>query len=100
MKSQVVKRSVVIGGRKTSISIEDLFWRSLKEIAKEQGQTLSQLVGMIKANRSENSNLSSAIRVFILSHLRDRASVRQGGDAPTARPDWNVAAHPHHAAAR
>ena len=91
MKSQVVKRSVVIGGRKTSISIEDLFWRSLKEIAKDKSQTLSQLVGSIKSGRSENANLSSAIRVYILSDLRARiAAAVEAGVGPVAGQAWHA----------
>ena len=83
MKSPVIKRSIVIDGTKTSISIEDAFWASLKEIASEKGLTISALVSTIKADRSENSNLSSAIRVFILSDIRARLSgLLQGGLAP------------------
>lgn len=70
MASLVIKRSIVINGTKTSISIEDVFWRSLKEIATEKEMTISALVSMIKSNRRENSNLSSAIRVYILSEVR------------------------------
>ncbi len=98
MKSQVVKRSVVIDGRKTSISIEDLFWRTLKEIAKDRAQTLSQLVGHIRTNRTENSNLSSAIRVFILSHVRDRLAAEAETPAPSR--DWRAQEHARHAGVR
>lgn len=72
MTSPVVKRSIVIDGTKTSISIEDAFWRSLKDIATERRLTMSALVSTIKATRSQNSNLSSAIRVYILADLRTR----------------------------
>jgi predicted DNA-binding ribbon-helix-helix protein len=80
MKSTVIKRSVVIDGYKTSISIEDAFWRSLKEIADEKAMTLSRLVSTIKSDRTQNSNLSSAIRVYILSEIRSRLSMLQGAD--------------------
>ena len=66
MKSSVVKRSVVIDGHKTSISLEDLFWTDLKTIAHAQQMTLSALVAKI----DEQSNLSSAIRLFVLHHFR------------------------------
>ena len=69
-KSPVVKRSVVVGGHKTSISIEDDFWLGLKEIAFERRQTLSQLVNGIDLQR-DRGNLSSAIRLFVLGHYRD-----------------------------
>lgn len=72
MKSTVLKRSVVIDRHKTSISIEDVFWTSLKEIARARGDRLSQLVASIDAARGPGTNLSSAIRVFILDHYRKR----------------------------
>ena len=68
----VVKRSVVVAGHRTSISLEDAFWKSLKEIAKERGTTLSRLVETIDGNRGE-ANLSSAIRLFVLDHYRSSA---------------------------
>jgi predicted DNA-binding ribbon-helix-helix protein len=69
MKSLVIKRSIVIDGHKTSISLEDAFWRGLKEIAQDQHMTLSKLVGDIDANRRDG-NLSSAIRLFVLDRVR------------------------------
>ena len=66
MKSSVVKRSVVIDGHKTSVSLEDPFWIDLKTIAHAQQMTLSALVAKI----DEQSNLSSAIRLFVLHHFR------------------------------
>jgi predicted DNA-binding ribbon-helix-helix protein len=67
MKSAVLKRSVVIGGHKTSVSLEDKFWVCLKAIAGERNMTLSDLVATIDGERQHN-NLSSAIRLFILNH--------------------------------
>lgn len=69
MKSQVVKRSIVIAGHKTSVSLEDAFWKGLKEIAGIRAMTLSDLVSAIDSER-QHSNLSSAIRVFVLDHYR------------------------------
>ena len=69
MKSPVVKRSIVIAGHKTSVSLEDAFWSSLKEIAGGRAQTLSELVADIDARRA-HGNLSSAIRLFVLGHYR------------------------------
>jgi predicted DNA-binding ribbon-helix-helix protein len=74
MKSLVIKRSIVIDGVKTSVSVEDTFWLDLREIAREKALTISALVSSIKATRAENSNLSSAIRVYVLSHIRERLS--------------------------
>jgi predicted DNA-binding ribbon-helix-helix protein len=69
MNSLVVKRSVVIGEHKTSISLEEPFWAALKQIAHAQHITLSALIAQIDATR-EQSNLSSAIRVYVLRHPR------------------------------
>ena len=69
MKSSIVKRSVVIGGHKTSVSLEEPFWTALKQIAHAQHMTLSALVTQIDDTR-EQSNLSSAIRLFVLRHFR------------------------------
>jgi predicted DNA-binding ribbon-helix-helix protein len=71
VKSSVSKRSIVIAGRKTSVSLEAGFWDSLKEIAKERGMTLGTLVATIDADR-QHANLSSAIRLFVLSVYRDQ----------------------------
>jgi len=69
MKSSVIKRSIVIQGHKTSVSLEDAFWSGLKEIAALQNRTLSTLVHDIDIGRRQN-NLSSAIRLFVLDQLR------------------------------
>jgi predicted DNA-binding ribbon-helix-helix protein len=71
----VVKRSVVVAGHRTSISLEDAFWRSLKEIAKDRGTTLSRMVETIDSMRGD-ANLSSAIRLFVLDHYRSSAQAR------------------------
>ena len=68
MKSLVVKRSVVINGHKTSVSLEDAFWSDLKEIAHTQRVTLSKLIAEIDKGRQ--GNLSSAIRVFVFDQVR------------------------------
>jgi predicted DNA-binding ribbon-helix-helix protein len=75
MKSPVVKRSIVIAGHKTSVSLEDAFWKSLKEIAGSRDVTLSDLVASIDTDR-RHGNLSSAIRLFVLDHYR----AQSGGD--------------------
>ena len=80
MKSQVIKRSLVVHGHKTSISVENSFWQGLKEIAAQDQKTLSALVGAIDRNRGSGSNLSSAVRVYVLTHFRtlSAALVRSG----------------------
>lgn len=71
MKSPVVKRSIVIAGHKTSVSLEDAFWKGLKEIAGGRDLTLSDLVATIDTDR-QHGNLSSAIRLFVLDHYRSQ----------------------------
>ena len=71
VKSSVTKRSIVIAGHKTSVSLEDEFWNSLKEIAGERGMTLAELVAAIDGDR-QHANLSSAIRLFVLGFYRDQ----------------------------
>jgi predicted DNA-binding ribbon-helix-helix protein len=73
MKSQVVKRSILLAGHKTSVSLEDAFWKALKEIATERDMALSELATVIDSERQQD-NLSSAIRLFVLGFYRDQIS--------------------------
>ena len=72
MKSSVVKRSIVVGGHKTSVSLEEPFWSGMKEISRARGTTLYRLVSEIDANRNQG-NLSSAMRQFVLDQFEGRA---------------------------
>ncbi len=72
MKSAITKRSIVIAGHKTSVSLEEEFWQSLKEIVRGRNVTLSFLVADIDARRP-HGNLSSAIRLFVLDYFRTQA---------------------------
>ena len=76
MKSPVIKRSIVIAGHKTSVSLEDAFWTSLKDIADDRNVTLSDLVSSIDTDR-QHGNLSSAIRLFVLDHYRNPPIARE-----------------------
>jgi predicted DNA-binding ribbon-helix-helix protein len=69
MRSPIVKRSVVLAGHKTSVSLEDAFWQGLKDIAMSRRTTLSDLISSIDIGR-ERGNLSSALRLFVLSHYQ------------------------------
>ena len=71
MKSQIVKRSFMIAGRKKSISLEDAFWKSLKGIATSGKMTVSELLTAIDSGR-HHGNLSSAIRLFVLNYYREQ----------------------------
>lgn len=68
----IVKRSIVVAGHKTSVSLEDAFWHALKDIARERSQSLRSLVAEIDAGR-KGGNLSSAVRLHVLDHYRRRA---------------------------
>jgi predicted DNA-binding ribbon-helix-helix protein len=78
MKSPIVKRSIVIAGHKTSVSLEDAFWKGLKDIALGRDLTLSEMVGTIDAGRAQG-NLSSALRLFVLGHYRAQISTEIDG---------------------
>ena len=82
--ARVIKRSLVIAGHRTSVSLEDAFWRRLRAIAAERGLSLNSLAAMIDASR-DGANLSSAIRVFVLEAEGERPS-RPAGDG-AAHPD-------------
>ena len=71
MKSLAVKRSIVLAGHKTSVSLEDAFWDELKEIASGRNITRTDLVGTIDSERRQ-ANLSSAIRLFVLDFYRNQ----------------------------
>lgn len=86
MKSQVVKRSIIISGHKTSVSLEDAFWKGLKEIAKGRSMPLSELVTAIDTDR-RHGNLSSAIRLFVLDYYRSQAQPETTGK--TSLGDYN-----------
>jgi predicted DNA-binding ribbon-helix-helix protein len=83
MKSPVAKRSIVVGGHKTSVSLEEGFWSSMKEISHERSVTVSELIGEIDSNRQQG-NLSSAIRLFVLDHFKTRV------EGPAGEPKLHV----------
>jgi predicted DNA-binding ribbon-helix-helix protein len=85
MKSLVLKRSIVIAGHKTSVSLEDAFWTGLKEIAGARNMTLSDLISSIDAERRQ-ANLSSAIRLFILDFHRKHLEEVAARDMMATRP--------------
>jgi predicted DNA-binding ribbon-helix-helix protein len=81
MKSPVVKRSIILAGHKTSVSLEDAFWNALKEIARKRLMTLSDLVGTIDSQRQQG-NLSSALRLFVLEFYRSQIPEVEGRQGP------------------
>ena len=89
MKSLIVKRSIVIAGHRTSVSVEDAFCESLKEIAKQRHESLAHLVASIDADR-QHANLSSAIRLYVLEFYRDQHQRRAVLDPSiTQSPSFN-----------
>jgi predicted DNA-binding ribbon-helix-helix protein len=90
MKSLVVKRSVIVAGNKTSVSLEDAFWKSLKEIAKYRHMTLSALIAVIDSERHDG-NLSSVIRLFVFKFYRDQLDLRDRREGTLTRigRDWD-----------
>ena len=91
MKSPVVKRSIVVAGHKTSVSLEDAFWKGLKEIARVRHMTLSDLVAAVNSQRQQ-ANLSSALRLFVLDFYRTQLSEAEEGNGG-ARDDGPHAAN-------
>jgi len=80
MKSSVLKRSVVIDGHKTSISLEEPFWTGLKNIADTQHIPVSKLIAKIDLAR-EQPNLSSALRLFVLERFRNENQANGSGES-------------------
>jgi predicted DNA-binding ribbon-helix-helix protein len=91
MKSPVVKRSIVIAGHKTSVSLEEAFWKGLKEIANNRDLTLSDVVASIDTDR-HHGNLSSAIRLFVLDYYRTLISEQHNAKSARDTSSPRVAA--------
>ena len=76
VQSVVKKRSVMVGPRKTSISLENEFWDALNEIARARNTTMARLLELIAADRTRRgqmlANLSSAVRIFVLDYYRGK----------------------------
>ena len=70
MNSHIIKRSITVAGHKTSVSLEDAFWKALKEIAIRRQMRASDLVTSIDCKR-EHLNLSSCLRLFVLDYYRN-----------------------------
>ena len=76
MPTTVKKRSVVVGGHRTSISLEQAFWEAMQDLAARDGKTINQMDSDIDSART--GNLSSAIRVWVLE--RAKTGLLQPGD--------------------
>ena len=78
--SAPVKRSVTIGGHRTSVSLEDAFWRELRGIAQGQGRTVAGLIAGIDAARPPEVGLATALRLYVLAEIRQMLAARGPAD--------------------
>jgi predicted DNA-binding ribbon-helix-helix protein len=94
MKLPLLKRSIDIRGHRTSVSLEDAFWSELKEIAHSQRVPVRKLIAQIDDTRQQ-ANLSSAIRLHVLEHIRSRGQgkekTKSSSIAPSLPCDTKVA---------
>ncbi|MEM8797328.1 MAG: ribbon-helix-helix domain-containing protein [Pseudomonadota bacterium] len=72
-----MKRSITLYGHRTSVSLEAPFWDALRDISAAEGTTATKIIARIDADRNEGDNLSSAIRVFVLSYFRERVEAAE-----------------------
>ena len=70
MSGRPVKRSLTLKGHRTSVSLEDEFWRAFRDIAESKSLPINALAAEIDANRDAETGLASAIRIYILRHYR------------------------------
>lgn len=83
----MAKRSIAVAGHRTSVSLEEPFWRGLAEIAALRGVSIAGLVAEVDQARPARSNLSSALRVYVLDWYRSGAASRPAaGRAAAAEP--------------
>lgn len=71
MSDRPLKRSLTLRGHRTSVSLEEEFWRAFRDIAALRGMPINALAAEIDASRETDVGLASAIRVHVLRHYRD-----------------------------
>lgn len=81
MTARPVKHSLTLHGHRTSVSLEEPFWRAFREIAAERGLPVNALAEVIDEGRAPDVGLASAIRVYVLAHYRG-----QGASQTARRP--------------
>jgi len=67
-----VKRSLTLNGHRTSVTLEDAFWRAFRAIAETRERPINALAAEIDAARAPDTGLATAIRLFVLSELQKR----------------------------
>jgi predicted DNA-binding ribbon-helix-helix protein len=78
MSGRPIKHSVTLKGHRTSISLEDAFWRELRRIAREKSMPINALISEVDVSRGAETGLASALRVFVLEEVK--ALRAQAGD--------------------
>ena len=91
MKSPVVKRSIVVAGHKTSVSLEEAFWNGMKEISGLRDMTLSELVGEIDSTASKAICLRRFV-LLVLDYFRSRAIAAEPGTKRAASAETDTKA--------
>lgn len=74
MNARPIKRSLTLRGHRTSVSLEDAFWRAFRDIAEERSLAINELAAQIDAERDMETGLATAIRLFVLEHYKSRAA--------------------------
>lgn len=74
MSARPVKRSLTLRGHRTSVSLEDDFWRAFREISEEKSLPINELAAQIDAERDMETGLATAIRLYVLNHYKNRAT--------------------------
>jgi predicted DNA-binding ribbon-helix-helix protein len=77
MMQRPQKRSLTLKGHRTSVSLEDAFWDSFRDIAHQKNRAINDLASEIDAIRGTDCGLASAIRLFVLEHYRDMPQANQ-----------------------
>lgn len=76
--SRPVKRSLTLNGHRTSVSLEDEFWRAFRDLAAAEDRPINALAAEIDAARGADTGLATAIRLHVLQALRRKAGLAEG----------------------
>ena len=79
--SRPVKRSLTLRGHRTSVSLEDEFWKAFRDIADAEGRAINELAADIDEQRGVETGLATAIRLFVLRHYQTRLTDSDGPSA-------------------
>ena len=82
MSGRPRKRSLTLKGHRTSVSLEDEFWRAFLEIAKEDHRGINDLAAEIDAARDPGVGLATAMRLFVFGRIKSRSGETPPGGRP------------------